>query len=155
MAENEQQLNTGTGIEDYNRFCGNLHEGYVLYNIDSTNSWGDYLLVANIAKVVLGEHKTYTVMLLGLRKEGSRFLPRNTRIKLTPEYARNIPFLKYVGKCSYSLVPDLSNVEVNIGLAAVYGETDLRKYARKLSVRKPKRKGYWNDGRRIVRDKKD
>ena len=142
-------------IEGYNRFCKNLHEGYILYNIDTTNSWGDYLLVANIAKVRLGEQTTYTVMLLGLKKEKKNFVPRNIRIKLTPDCAKYIPFLKYVGKCHYRLIPDISDVEVNIGLAAVYGGVNLRKYTQKLSIRKPKKKGYWNDGRRIVKKKSD
>ena len=61
------------GLEEYNRFCGNLKEGCILYNIDSTNSWGDYLLVVNISAVKVEGIKTYTVLLLGLKKDKNKW----------------------------------------------------------------------------------
>ena len=138
-------------IEDYNRFCSNLKEGCILYNVDSTNSWGDYLLVVNISAVKIDSIKTYTVLLLGLKKDKDKWVSRNTRIKLIPEYAQNIPFLKYVGKCDFSLVPVLENVSVNIGLATVYGSINLHKFAQGLSIRKPKKRKFGVDGKPMVK----
>ena len=149
MVGDGQQLNTS--LEEYNKFCNNLAEGCILYNIDSTNMWGDYFLVANISPVRIGEMKTYTALLLGLKKDKNRFLPVNRKIKLTPDCAGNVPFLKYVGRCKFSIIPELSEVEVNIGLATVYGQTDLRKFTEKLSIRKPKKKKYGRDGKLFVR----
>lgn len=142
-------------INEYNQFCSNLREGYVLYNIDTTNSWGDYLLVANISTIKIGEVKTYTVLLLGLRKDQSNFVPRNIRIKLTPEHAGNVPFLKYVGHCNFRLIPELEEVNINIGLATVYGTTDLHKFATNLSIRKPRKHKYANDGKLVIRNVKN
>lgn len=138
-------------IEDYNKFCSNLKEGCILYNIDSTNNWGDYLLVVNISAVRVSEQKTYTVLLLGLRKEKDKLVSRNTRIKLIPDYAQNIPFLKPVGYCDFKLIPALDNVKLNIGLATVYGSMDLHKFARNLSIRKPKKRKFGVDGKPIVK----
>ena len=138
-------------LDSYNSFCGNLREGYILYNIDSTNQWGDYLLVANVATVRVKGIETYTCMLLGLKKEDNRFVPRNCRIKLTPDYAGNIPFLKYVGKCDFTIVPVVENVEVNLGLVTVYGTIDLHKFAEKLSIRKPRNRKYGRDGKPVIK----
>ena len=135
----------------YNDFCRNLKEGYILYNVDSTNSWGDYFLVVNVAKVNTSGIQTYTALLLGLKKEGEKFVPRNSRIRLTPDCATNVPFLKYVGKCSYRLIPEIEDVEVNIGLAAVYGSTDLHKFASNLHLHKPRNRKYGNDGKPVVK----
>lgn len=138
-------------LEAYNEFCRNLREGNILYNLDRTNSWGEYFLVANIATVKLMEYKTYTMLLIGLKKKDKEFVPRNIRIKITPDYASNIPFLKYVGHCNYMLVPEIKDISVNIGLVAVYGKADLRKYAQKLSIRKPKTRKYGKDGKLIIK----
>lgn len=138
-------------LSEYNNFCSNLKEGYVLYNVDTTNSWGDYLLVSNITTVKIADFKTYTVLLLGLKKEQKNFIPRNIRIKLTPEYANNVPFLKYVGYCNYKLVPELDSVNINLGLATVYSTADLHKFATSLSIRKPRKHKYGKDGKLIIR----
>lgn len=135
----------------YNRFCRSIKEGNVLYNVDSTNLWGDYLLVADITAVKIGAYKTYTVLLLGLKKEENGFKPRNMRVRLTPEYAKNIPFLKYVGWCHFELRPEISKININNGLVAVYGQTNLHDFAAKLSVRKPKRRKYGKDGNLIIK----
>ena len=133
-------------LEAYNTFCKNLKEGCILYNIDSTNLWGDYLLVANISTIKVGVYKTYGVLLIGLKKEESKFVPRNLIIRLTPEYINNIPFLKYVGHCKFKLIPEIIEINVNLGLATVYSNTDLHKFAKKISVRKPKSRIYEKDG---------
>ena len=138
-------------IDTYNQFCSNLCEGFILYNIDSTNLWGDYLLVADIIPVRVGGCKTYTVLLLGLKKEEGQFKSRNLRLKLTPEYAKHVPFLKYVGKCNFNLLPEMKDVSVNTGLVTVYGQTDLHKFATNLSIRKPKRHKYGKDGKPIIK----
>lgn len=138
-------------LQAYNSFCSNLKEGYIIYNIDTTNSWGEYFLVANIATVRLKDTKTYTVMLLGLKKDNKTFIPRNFRIKLTPDYAANIPFLKYVGHCNYRIIPEIKDVELNLGLVTVYGSVDLWRYKEKLCIRKPKRRKYGKDGKLILK----
>ena len=124
----------GVSLGNYNKFCGNLKEGFILYNVDSTNLWGEYLLVANVTAIRLNGLKTYTVLMIGLKKEENKFIPYNLSIKMTPDYASNIPFLKYVGKCEFRLIPDLQNVEVSTGLIAAYGSTDLHKFASKLAA---------------------
>ena len=144
-------MNQNVDIETYNRFCGNLREGYVLYNVDSTNLWGEYLLVADIIPVVVGTCKTYTVLLMGIKKEEGIFKPRNLRIKLTPEHTKNIPFLKYVGHCNFNLLTEMSDVNINTGLVTVYGQTDLHKFAKDLSIRKPRKQKYGKDGKLIIK----
>lgn len=138
-------------LEEYNRFCKDMHEGNILYNVDKTNSWGEYLLIVNIATVIYNGVKTYSMLLLGLKKKGKEFLSRNIKIKITPDFARNIPFLKYVGHCTFNLVPQLKEVNVNLGLATIYGEIDLKKYVQKLTTRKPKQRKYSADGSPIVK----
>lgn len=143
-------LKSSVNLDSYNDFCKNLREGSILYNINKTNSWGEYLLVANIATVVFDTIKTYSMLLLGLKKRGNEFIARNIRIKITPDCSENIPFLKYVGRCNYTLIPEIKDANVNVGLAAVYGETDLHKYAKKLSIRKPSIHKYGKDGKPII-----
>ena len=144
-------MSKSVDIDTYNRFCSNLKEGYVLYNVDSTNLWGDYLLVVDIIPVRIGNNKTYTVLLLGLKKENGVFKTRNLRIKLTPDHAKNIPFLKYVGHCNFDLQIEMSNVNINTGLVTVYGQTDLHKFATNLSIRKPRKNKYGKDGKLIIK----
>jgi hypothetical protein len=144
-------MSTGnkTDLKNFNNFCSNRRAGTVLYNIDSTNLWGELLLVVNISTVKVNRMNTYTVLMLGLKREEGKYVPRNLRIKFTPDYASNIPFLKYVGYCKYHLVPELEDVNVNLGLLTVYSNTDLRKFAKNSSVRKPKKRKYGNDGELI------
>lgn len=134
-------------LKQYNDFCRNLVEGYILYNIDSTNSWGEYLLVGEKFPINISTEKTYAVLLFGLKRKDNKFVFNNTKVKLTPDCAGNIPFLKYIGKCTCTTLPDMENVNVNIGLAVAYGNIDLHKYAERLSIRKPKKKKYANDGK--------
>lgn len=136
---------------DYNQFCESLVEGNILYNIDTTNLWGEYLLVANITSVRVGGFKTYTVLLLGLKKEEGKYIPIDLRIKLTPEYTNNIPFLKPVGFCKFKLFPELSNININTGLVSVYGNVDLWKYRDKLNIKKPRKRKYDSEGKLIIK----
>lgn len=139
------------GIGSYNSFCKGLKEGTILYNVDSTNCWGDYLLVVNKTSIQIGSVKTYTVLLLGLKKEDSVFKSRHLRISMTPDYASHVPFLKYVGYSKFELLPVLKDVDVNMGLVAAYGTTDLRKYAQRLSIRKPQSRRYDKDGKPVIK----
>ena len=142
---------SNTGLSDYNTFCQNLLTGNILYNIDSTNLWGEYLLVVNITPIRFYDVKTYTVFLIGLKKQEGKYVPYNLCISMTPDYARYIPFLKPVGYCKFSLLPVLEDVDVNLGLVTVYGNTDLHKFASKLSIRKPRAKKYDGEGSPIIK----
>ena len=143
--------NISTEIAAYNSFCRNITEGSILYNIDSTNLWGDYLLVASKQVIRLGSIKTYTLLLLGLQKKEEGYVSRNLRITLTPDYASRIPFLKYVGFCKFELYPVLSETNINLGLVSVYSQTDLHKYTRHLNIRKPQKKKYDREGKPIIK----
>lgn len=136
-----------SSLEQYNEFCKNLKEGYILYNLDSTNSWGEYLLVGEKFSIRIGSEKTHAMLLFGIRRKENKFVFNNIRIKLTPECAGNVPFLKYIGRCKCSTFPNTSEFNVNMGLAVAYSNVDLHKYAEKLSIRKPKKKRYANDGK--------
>lgn len=142
---------SGIDIGTYNDFCHSITEGSILYNIDATNLWGDYLLVVNKAVIHVNEIKTYSLLLLGLRKDGNQYVPRNLRISVTPDYAGRIPFLKQVGVCKYKLLPVLKDVDINTGLVAVYSSTDLHKYTKKLNIRKPKKKKYDKEGKPTIK----
>lgn len=135
------------GLKDYNGFCSNLREGYILYNLDSENGWGEYLLVGEKFTVCIGEQKTFAALLFGLKKKEKRFVFNGIRVKLTPECAGNVPFLKYVGKCRCLTFPDMDDFNVNMGLAVAYSTTDLHKYSKMLSIRKPKKSRYGSDGK--------
>lgn len=139
------------GLNEYNDFCRDLRAGNVLYNIDSTNLWGDYLLVVNVAPVKIGNVRTYTALLLGLKKENGRYVSRDLCISLTPDYANRIPFLKHVGYCRFNLIPVLEKVNIDVGLVTVYGNIDLHKFATKLSVRKPRAGKYGKDGKLVIK----
>lgn len=135
----------------YNDFCKDLREGSVLYNIDPTNLWGDYLLVANKSVIHVGNVKTYSILLLGLKKEDGVYKSRNMRISLTPDLAPRIPFLKYVGFCKFELLPVLKGTDINVGLVAAYGSVDLHQLTKRLHIRKPQKHKYDKDGKPIIR----
>ncbi len=139
------------GLDEYNTFCKDLMEGNVLYNMDNSNLWAEYLLVANITSVRVGNAKTYTVLLLGLKKQEGKYVPINQRISLTPDLARYIPFLKVVGYSKYKLIPEMTGLEINVGLVTVYGQADLHKFATKLSIKKPRHSKYDKDGKPVIK----
>ena len=140
-----------TGIREYNLFCKELRAGHILYNINAMNLWGDYLLVANISHVRIGNADTYTVLLLGLKKEDGKYVPRNLSITLTPEHMEQVPFLKHVGYSKFTLVPVFDEIKVDVGLATVYSQVDLHKFVTKLSIRKPRNHKYGKDGKLVVK----
>ena len=144
-----------TGVGEYNAFCRSITEGTILYNLDKANGWGEYLLVANISLVHISGYKTYTALLLGLKKNNDKLVPYNLRIKLTPDYSRNVPYLKCVGKCNFWLVPEISDVDLNMGLVVVYGDTNLRKYQKSLSIKKARKRRYGKDGKLVIKKLKN
>lgn len=140
------------GIEEYNTFCRELKAGNILYNINTMNLWGDYLLVANVTHVRVGNANTYTVLLIGMKKEEGKYVPRNLCVSLTPDSAEQIPFLKSVGYGKFTLVPVFKDINVNTGLATVYSQVDLHKFVSKLSIRKPRTYKYGKDGKPIIKN---
>jgi hypothetical protein len=140
-----------TGIKEYNEFCKGLRAGNILYNINSMNLWGDYLLVAHVTHIRIGNADTYTALLLGLKKIEGQYVPRNFCISLTPDNMEQIPFLKHVGYGKFTLVPVFDEINVNVGLATVYSQTDLHKFVSKLSIRKPRTHKYGKDGKPVIK----
>jgi hypothetical protein len=140
-----------TGINEYNAFCKELRAGNILYNINSMNLWGDYLLVAQVTHVRVGNASTYTVLLMGMKKEEGQYVPRNFSISLTPDDMAQVPFLKHVGYSKFNLVPVFSEININVGLATVYSQTDLHKYVSKLAIRKPRTHKYDGEGKPVIK----
>ena len=138
-------------MDAYNSFCKEVKEGSIIYNIDNTNDWGEYFLVANKVVLRIAGIKTYSLLLLGLQKSEGKYKPRDLRINLTPEHAKNIPFLKYVGYANFELLPVIHNAIVNSGLIATFSEGDLHKYAKKFNIRKPQSSKYGKDGYPITK----
>ena len=143
-------MSTGAGLSEYNAFCKDLRAGNILYNIDSTNMWGEYLLVAHVTAVTVGGKKTYTALLICMEKREGSYIPLNRCISLTPDSAKNVPFLKHIGYCKFNLIPEFKDMRVDVGLVAVYSRTDLHKFATKLSIRKPKNRKYGKDGKLVI-----
>ena len=140
-----------TGIKEYNEFCKELKAGHILYNINSMNLWGDYLLVAHVTHIRVGNADTYTALLLGMKKQDGQYVSRNFCIALTPDNMEQIPFLKHVGYSKFTLVPVFEEINVNVGLATVYSQTDLHKFVSKLSIRKPRVHKYGKDGKPVIK----
>lgn len=142
---------SNTDMDAYNSFCKEVKEGSIIYNIDNTNDWGEYLLVVNKVVFHIAGIKTYSLLLLGLQKSEGKYKPRDLRINITPECVKNIPFLKYVGYANYELLPSIHNAVVHSGLVATYSEGDLHKYAEKFNIRKPQSSKYGKDGYPITK----
>lgn len=140
-----------TDIDRYNKFCKGLKEGSVLYNLDHTNLWGEYLMVVNITKVKVGDYTTYTVLLLGLKKEEEKFVPSNLRISLNPDYVQSIPLLMPVGFCKFTLAPYLEKTNIDLGLVTIYSNTDLHRFTTKLNLKKSKVRKYDNGGNLVIK----
>lgn len=139
------------GLKEYNFFCKDLKAGSILYNINSTNLWGDYLLVINVDHIKFNNFSTYTALLLGLKKEDGKYVSRNFCISLTPDHKAQIPFLKYVGYSKFKLIPVLEDVKINVGLVARFSQVDLHEFAQKLSISKPRTHKYGKDGKPIIK----
>ena len=142
---------SGASIRAYNKFCKELKAGNILYNLNPLNLWGDYLLVAHVAHVKFGDTDTYTALLIGVKKEDGKYIPRNLYISLTPDKMEHVPFLKYVGYAKFTLLPVFGNIDVNVGLVTVYSQTDLHKFASELSIRKPRTHKYGKDGKLVIK----
>ena len=140
-----------TGINEYNAFCKELMAGHILYNLNAMNLWGDYLLVAHVSHIRVGDVDTYTALLIGLRKQDGKYIPRNSCIALTPDNAEQVPFLKHVGYGKFTLTPVFDSIDINVGLATVYSQTDLHKFVSKLSIRKPRTHKYGKDGKPVIK----
>lgn len=140
-----------TGINEYNAFCKELRAGHILYNINAMNLWGDYLLVAHVSHIRVRDVDTYTALLIGLKKQDGKYIPRNSCIALTPDNAEQVPFLKHVGYSKFILTPVFDSIDINVGLATVYSQTDLHKFVSKLSIRKPRTHKYGKDGKPVIK----
>jgi len=139
-------------IKVFNEFCAALNEGDILYNIDASNLWGEYLLVANIASISVFNKPSFAVLLLGVKKVEQEYVPYNLRISLTPDCAGNVAFLKYIGHCSFKLLPEMNNINISTGLVAIYSNVSLKKYTEQnLTIRKAKKRKYAMDGKLVLR----
>lgn len=143
-------MNLKEKLAEFNRFCKNLHEGDILYNINSTNLWGEYLLVAAKATVRFVGQKSYFIFLLGLKKCGNTFTSNNVRINFSFDKMGNLPFLKPVGFCRYSITPSFGDTAINNGLVVMYSNVDLQKYTRKHHLKKSKRRKYDVNGEKVI-----
>lgn len=139
------------GLKEYNEFCKDLKAGCILYNLNAMNLWGDYLLVANVTHVKIGYAGTYTVLLIGMKKEEGKYTPRNLCISLTPDNIEQIPFLKQVGYSKFNLVPVLDDIKINVGLVARFSQVDLHEFTKKLHIKKPRTHKYGKDGKPIIK----
>jgi hypothetical protein len=139
------------GLKEYNDFCKDLKAGSILYNINAMNNWGDYLLAINVDHIRFNNFNTYTVLLLGLKKEEGKYISRDFCISLTPDHRAQIPFLKYVGYSRFKLIPVLDDIKINVGLVARFSQVDLHQFAHKLSIRKPRTHKYGKDGKPIIK----
>lgn len=139
-------------LKEYNDFCKALRPGNILYNINYTNLWGEYLLVAQVAHIIVRDVDTYNVMLLGLKKQDKDYVSKETCVFLTPDSADQIPFLKYVGYSHFTMTPTFSEINVNSGLASIYSQMDLHELLDRLSVPKPRLRKYGNDGTPVIKN---
>ena len=137
-----RNLDWAASIAEYNSFCKNLHEGDILYNLDVTNLWGEYLLVAAKTKFVVNGIPVFFMLLLGLDNEDGEFKPNNLRISLSPEKLENIRYLKFVGNCKFGIQPIIEKTGLNEALNTMYKKMDLKKYSSNLGLSKPRRRKY-------------
>lgn len=138
-------------INKFNTFCSDLRVGDVIYNIDNTNLWGDFLVVAVKAPIRYLSIKTWYILLLGVDRKEEGFESNNVRIDLTVNKAGNVDFLKVIGRCKIKLIPQIENQNIHNGLLVTYKDVGLRKYSERSKLRKPKYKKYDKNGELIVR----
>ncbi len=139
------------GLKEYNEFCKGLKAGSILYNINTSNNWGEYLHVVNVDRIQYNNLTIYTVLLLGIKKEEGKYISRDFIVSLTPDLGDHISFLKYVGYSKFTLVPVLEDIKINVGLVARFSQIDLHEYAQNLSIRKPVNRKYGKNGKLIIR----
>lgn len=144
---------TVTRLAAFNDFCKDTKEGDIFYNLDSTNSWGKYLLVVTKSVLCIDSQRTSFLMLFGLEKnEEGKLLPKGTRIDLTFDKFDSIAYLKRVGHCKYSLTPVLMEEKVNENLERFYKATNTFHYHNTHNCPKKKNRTWDIDGRKIVKD---
>lgn len=137
-------------LVEFNEFCKQLHTGDLIYNINSSNAWGEYLMVATKANIIIGKEKSYYIMFFGLRKDGEAFSFNDKKIDFTLNLDGEIPFLKVVGKCEFELKPAIIRAFSRKELIAIYKGMDLRKYTKTANVRKARYKKY-ADGTTVIK----
>ena len=135
----------------YNRLCKQFHEADILYNLDITNMWGEYLLVAAKSIFKMDGIKFYYIMLLGLDKTEDGFKPNNLKISLAPEKLENLSYLKPIGTCKFRVVSEIESTDINTELEENYKNIDPWKYNSRLTTRKPVRRKYDSNGELVIK----
>lgn len=144
---------TVTKLAYFNDFCKDTKEGDVLYNLDSTNSWGRYLLVVIKSVMCIDSQRTSFLTLFGLEKdEDGKLTPKGTRIDLTFDKVSSLPYLKRIGHCKYFLTPVLVEERMNENLEKFYKATTTFHYHNVHKCPKKKIRKWDTDGRKIVKD---
>ena len=139
-----------TKIPSFIEFLKKISEGDILYNINPTSHWGEYLLVA--AKSIFREkgYSTGFILLTGLKKDEDNFVPTTTRIYFSSSKSSYIPYLKKIGWCKFQLMPVIKEEKVNEKLTMIYKSIELKKI--KDFSRKPKNRKYDEDGSLFVKN---
>lgn len=148
----EGKIKGTSDVERFNEYCKTLHEGDILYNIDSTNLWGEYLIVLVKHQVRTENGSTWFVMLSGARREKDSFRPTSLKVYLSPDKIGSCEYLKYIGHCKVTVTPEFGMGVVNKGLVAVYKGTDLWRYSRNTHCRKVRNRKYDDRGNPIKRE---
>ena len=138
-------------LAEFNKFCKNLNEGDILYNLGNTNNWGEYLLVAAKATVRFVGQKSYFIFLLGLKKYNGTYASNNVRINFSFDKMSNMPFLKPIGFCKYSIIPSFNSINISSGLVVMYSNVDLKKYISNHHIKKPKTGKYDTNGEKVIK----
>lgn len=134
-------------LAEYNNFCSSLKEGDILYNLNTSNRWGSLFLVSAKITISTENADTFALLLLSLKLENDYLHTDGKRIDITPQMVYSVPFLKVVGHCEYSLIPDIDKCKINKGLLTAFQNTDIRN----MGYRKPKISKYGDDGNPIIK----
>lgn len=129
-------------LSSYNAFCSTLHEGDILKNLNTSNGWGEFLLVAGKSMV----SDTYSVLLMGLERNEGVFMGNGNSIYLNPDKLEHTSYLRYVGAGKFSFRPVVYDVKLDERLMNVCGRLNVRKVGRK-----PRTKKYDSAGNPIIK----
>ena len=143
-----------TAIADtatYNGFCSILSEGDLLVNMNKSNGWGEYLIVALKATFIVANQDSYFCLLMGAKVDKNNVSTTGYHIYFTPDKASMVPFLRKVGHCDFELTPVIKGSTVNKGLIAMYSSVNAWNYSKVSGYRKPKTGKYDTDGKPVVR----
>lgn len=135
------------GLSSYNAFCSQLHEGDILKNLNPSNNWGAFLMVVGKSSIALGEHSTYSVLLVGLEDNGEGYTGNGNSIFLTPDKLRHTEYLRYVGKGKYTLSPVVSDIEIDERMMNMSNRLNVKKW----EGRRPRTKRYDACGNPIIK----